>query len=107
MLLQGQCQHCAGLYEYEAGNKSELCPHCGKETLCIPLRQQRAAATPGKLTPCLDCGAQMSRRALLCPACGSIPFWSIFRLVCFVVLAAAIFDLIRLLIDEIFKAISS
>ena len=34
MILQGQCQHCAGLYEYEAGSKSEFCPHCGKETFC-------------------------------------------------------------------------
>jgi hypothetical protein len=41
MIVQGQCQHCAGIYEYEAGSKSELCPHCGKETLCFPTKPEK------------------------------------------------------------------
>ncbi len=44
MILQGQCQHCVGLYEYEAGSKSEFCPHCGKETFC----SAAPASGPGK-----------------------------------------------------------
>jgi predicted nucleic acid-binding Zn-ribbon protein len=43
MIEQGQCQHCAGNYEYEAGSKSEFCPHCGKETICRPAQQQFTA----------------------------------------------------------------
>ena len=42
MINQGQCQHCAGLYEYEAGSKSEFCPHCGKETYCAALPDSEA-----------------------------------------------------------------
>src|ERR1035437_6926099 len=42
MINQGQCQYCAGLYEYEAGSKSEFCPHCGKETYCAVLPDSEA-----------------------------------------------------------------
>jgi predicted nucleic acid-binding Zn-ribbon protein len=43
MIVQGQCQHCAGIYEYEAGSKSEFCPHCGKETFCTPPKKITAS----------------------------------------------------------------
>ena len=47
MIVQGQCQHCAGIYEYEAGSKTEFCPHCGKETFCKPAQQRfTAPASP-------------------------------------------------------------
>jgi hypothetical protein len=51
MLVQGQCQHCAGIYEYEAGSKYEFCPRCGKETLCIPPRVSKNLTAPTSTNP--------------------------------------------------------
>jgi hypothetical protein len=48
MIVQGQCQHCAGIYEYEAGSKSEFCPHCGKETFCTPPKKITASGATNR-----------------------------------------------------------
>jgi predicted Zn-ribbon and HTH transcriptional regulator len=36
MIATAKCQHCGNEFEFEAGNRTEFCPHCGKETLVIP-----------------------------------------------------------------------
>jgi hypothetical protein len=48
MIEQGQCQLCAGIYEYEAGSKTEFCPHCGRETICRPAQQRFTAKKSSK-----------------------------------------------------------
>jgi predicted nucleic acid-binding Zn-ribbon protein len=39
--MQGQCQHCAGIFEYETGSEYEFCPHCGKKTYCLTPRASK------------------------------------------------------------------
>jgi RNA polymerase subunit RPABC4/transcription elongation factor Spt4 len=116
MILTIKCEHCRKDFESEGLERTEFCPHCGRETPVAGHEhsQSPTAAAPAaarlqtsRMMACADCGAAMSRRAGWCPACGSIPFGSTFRLVCFVIVAAAIFDLLRLLIDEIIKAVAS
>ena len=43
--MKCQCQHCAGVYEYEAGSTSDFCPHCGKETVCAPSHASKVPTT--------------------------------------------------------------
>jgi hypothetical protein len=115
MILTIKCEHCGKDFDSEGLERTEFCPHCGREThVASHEHSQSPPAAPAaarlqmsRMMACADCGAAMSRRAGWCPACGSIPFWSIIRLVFFVIAAAAIFDLLRLLIDEIFKAVTS
>jgi hypothetical protein len=37
MIAQTNYQHCGGAFEFEAGNQTEFCPHCGKETRVVPV----------------------------------------------------------------------
>lgn len=38
MIIAIQCQHCGRSFEYEAADKSAICPECGKETLAAAAR---------------------------------------------------------------------
>jgi uncharacterized protein (UPF0212 family) len=61
------------------------CPHCGKPT-------------------------QIYMKSIICPHCGkfiNLPFRLVWHAVVYSIFAFAIFDVLRLLIDEIFKAFSS
>ena len=66
MLMQGQCQHCAGIYEYEAGSKSEFCPHCGKETLCAPPKRESKTSGRSKIPTGVWIGTGV---VVLCAVC--------------------------------------
>ena len=35
MIANAKCQHCGNVFETDGMNKSEFCPHCGKETLIV------------------------------------------------------------------------
>jgi DNA-directed RNA polymerase subunit RPC12/RpoP len=76
MILTVKCEQCGKEFESEGMDRTEFCPHCGSETRVAgrtvaapppPLNAPRA-----RMKPCADCGSQMSKRALWCPACGSI-----------------------------------
>jgi len=54
--MQGQCQHCAGIYEYEAGSKSEFCPHCGKETFFTTPRAHKIPPARLNIQPLIAWG---------------------------------------------------
>ena len=32
MLIKAKCQHCGNVFETDGMNRTEFCPHCGKET---------------------------------------------------------------------------
>jgi predicted RNA-binding Zn-ribbon protein involved in translation (DUF1610 family) len=117
MIEKCPCQQCGVNIEFEIENANQFvpCPSCGKETrLLMPgtsehaqttLAAKLATRTGGKTVPCVDCGHKISRRAFFCPSCGSIgsPFLKIFYIVCCVVMAGVILDVIGLIINKIFS----
>jgi Zn finger protein HypA/HybF involved in hydrogenase expression len=118
MIATEKCQHCSGEFEFEVGNKTEFCPHCGKETLVqktkfIPPPQFAAKNTEQDFFPalvaCGYCKEKIARAAVLCPRCGgfkSIPFRLVWQATCGVLFVVAILGLIGALIDAIFHAAS-
>ena len=81
MILTIKCEFCGKDFESEGLERTEFCPHCGRETHVTgrenspsPTAAAPAVARPktSRMMACADCGAAMSRRALWCPACGSI-----------------------------------
>ena len=92
------------------------CPHCGKPTQ-IYMNKVEFSAPPthqptgsSQMMACADCGGQISRKSIICPHCGkfiNLPFRLVWHAVVYSIFAFAIFDVLRLLIDEIFKAFSS
>jgi DNA-directed RNA polymerase subunit RPC12/RpoP len=78
VILTIKCEHCGKDFESEGLERTEFCPHCGREThvaggghSSAPRPIPRPVQT-SRMMACADCGAQMSRRALWCPACGSL-----------------------------------
>jgi hypothetical protein len=90
MISKCKCQHCGGNVEFDAaefelsGETSHRnlgqaidCPHCRKPTQ-IYMNKAEFGTPPtqkpqvSQMKACADCASQMSRRALWCPACGSI-----------------------------------
>jgi len=83
MIAKGNCQHCNQPIEFEAESSGQFfpCPACGQQTrLLLPGKAftNTAASIAAKaknqmeprIIPCLDCGNEVSRRALFCPHCG-------------------------------------
>jgi hypothetical protein len=35
MIANAKCQHCGNVFETDGMNKTEFCPHCGKETFIV------------------------------------------------------------------------
>lgn len=86
LVVECLCNHCSQPIQFrpaEAGSTVE-CPHCHMETtLFVPPKAPRPPEPPARpapepsLTKCSDCQTAISRRAVVCPACGAIP--SLFR----------------------------
>ena len=81
MILTIKCEHCGKDFESEGLERTEFCQHCGRETHVAGHENSQSppAAAPAaarlqtsRMMACADCGAAMSRRALWCPACGSL-----------------------------------
>jgi DNA-directed RNA polymerase subunit RPC12/RpoP len=78
MVTTVKCRHCSKDFEADAEERTVFCPHCEKETPTAsfqtsrPLVAAQLDRVKSRLIGCADCGAPMSRRALWCPACGSI-----------------------------------
>src|ERR1043165_3293354 len=74
--LKAACQHCCNGIEFpEHGAGSEIdCPHCGKQTLLLPLPKEAEAVEPEWMKP-LDTEARQGPPALVltggCPGGGS------------------------------------
>ena len=68
MLVKCQCQHCGGLYEYEAGSKFEFCPHC-QANLREAMNQPNS---PRYVTcPCQHCSGKIEFDANLLDVTGT------------------------------------
>ena len=89
MIAKTTCQHCGIEFEIDGMNRTEFCPHCGKETVIVA-RASKPIPAPvftqpiTQLKPCADCGHQISKRAFWCPSCGSMGkslFWKIWEIV--------------------------
>ena len=106
MLLKCPCQHCQQPIQFEAAEAGEFvtCPRpdCGQKTRLILPSLRSEPAVPGtKLIECPDCRREISRRALMCPACGStagVRFKLVWDVMCNVVLVAFIWWLIGIFI---------
>jgi len=78
MVTTVKCRHCGKDFEADAEERTVFCPHCEKETPTASFQTSRPFVAAqldhakSRMTGCADCGAPMSRRALWCPACGSI-----------------------------------
>jgi transcription elongation factor Elf1 len=114
MIINATCQHCHQVFESDGENKTEFCPHCGKETAIkatnISPLPPAAFANASRLVTCGDCGHQNSKGAVFCPHCGkfiNVPFRLVWMAVGYSICAFALFNLIRLLMDEVFKAVTS
>jgi hypothetical protein len=118
MIAKCPCQHCGVNIEFEVenGNQFVPCPSCGKQTrLLLPkpsaTRPKFERLAPElKLQACEDCGGEISRKSVLCPHCGkfiNVPFRLVWMAVGYSICAFALFDLIRLLMDAVFKAFTS
>jgi len=111
MIAKTNCQHCRNEFEIDGMNRTEFCPHCGKETVVVAQVQTPApAATParGGLVKCPDCGNDVSRKSLFCPACGAFErglFRNIWRIVSTFWLVSLIFAVLGLIIWKLFEAV--
>ena len=47
MIVNAKCQHCGNEFETDGMNRTEFCPHCGKETSIVA---HVAAFTPANVT---------------------------------------------------------
>jgi hypothetical protein len=105
------------------------CPHCHKPTqLYMNKAEFVASKTPNwsigsplymavqperaksRMTTCADCGAQMSRRALWCPSCGSIQrslFGLLFNIACTLALVWLVFGLLGWLILKLMETLGA
>ena|ERR1700723_1471196 len=45
MLIRAQCEHCQNEFESDGENRTEFCPHCGKETAIIA-KQRKSSNRP-------------------------------------------------------------
>lgn len=123
MILTIKCEHCGKEFESEALEKTEFCPHCGRETTIAsgvisepktvrsPAQNWPARTLPeSKMIKCADCGAPMSRRALWCPTCGSIQrslFGLLFDIACTLGLIWFLFAVIGWLIVQLMDKLGS
>jgi len=118
MITKTTCQHCGVHIEFDAEDENQLapCPSCGNQTrLSLPKPSAtrpklKNPAPEAKLEACEDCGGQISRKSVVCPHCGkfiNVPFRLVWMAVGYSICAFALFDLIRLLIEEVFKAVNS
>lgn len=124
--IKCQCLHCGGNIEFEeeAAGQEIPCPHCGKLTwIDLPGRMnykrphafnpadaKARAAGPEKpsflkLEDCLDCGKAISKNAVICPQCGTIPSlvrtgW---KVTVISIVVALIFGLIMAVLNEAIK----
>ena len=74
------------------------------------LVRQDAKQKALRMTTCADCGAQMSRRALWCPACGSIQrslFGLLFEIACTMALVWGVFAGISWLILKLIETLTA
>ncbi len=62
MTLTVKCELCGKDFESEGLERTEFCPHCGRETHVTGPSAPRPAQT-SRMKACADCGAAMSRRA--------------------------------------------
>jgi DNA-directed RNA polymerase subunit RPC12/RpoP len=95
--------------EEEAGNLV-TCPRpdCGQQTRLALPSLRNAPAIPGtSLIECPDCRRDISRRALMCPHCGStsgVRFRLVWDVMCHIALAALIFYILGLILGVMFDA---
>lgn len=56
MLIKAQCKHCQNEFESDGENRTEFCPHCGKETTVIATKQKshNQPVPDGKIEITLD-----------------------------------------------------
>jgi hypothetical protein len=47
MIANAKCQHCGNVFETDGMNRTEFCPHCGKETSIVA---QVAVPAPASIT---------------------------------------------------------
>src|ERR1017187_1949755 len=116
MIAKCPCQHCGVNIEFEVENANQFvpCPSCGKQTRLLLPNVPKPLPKPqigpvSRMTVCGDCDGEISRKAIVCPHCGkfiNLPFRLVWMAVCYSIGAFALFDLIRLLIDEVFKAVT-
>jgi DNA-directed RNA polymerase subunit RPC12/RpoP len=108
MIAKTSCQHCGIHIEFEAEQAGGMvvCPGCNRETALRIDKQTHKAQPPrgrplSPMTVCADCGHPISRRALMCPSCGSSPgvqFRFVWDVMCNAALVSFIFTLIGSLI---------
>lgn len=111
MLLKSSCRYCGTTLEFNAEQvgQSIACPKCERETkLIAPPKEWTLKLGFGKpiskFATCADCGAQVSRRALMCPNCGAAHarFSVVFALTCRVLLALAILSAVGFFLGWLF-----
>jgi Zn finger protein HypA/HybF involved in hydrogenase expression len=116
MIANAKCQHCGNEFETDGTNRTEFCPHCGKETTVFKPSPSFAPKSAPKIIPeqrmghCRDCNGVVSTRALFCPHCGAFGEFSfrfIFNVTGAVILALAIFSLIGAVFAFVFEAIAN
>ena len=56
MLIRTSCQHCQNEFESEGENRTEFCPHCGKESAVVqPIRKSNnMPVSDGKIEIALE-----------------------------------------------------
>jgi rRNA maturation endonuclease Nob1 len=108
MISIAKCQHCQKEFEFEVGNKTEFCPICGKETFLNLPTKSTNKANKTKMIPCDSCNHQHSREAWFCFECGKFHaslFSIVWRVVCCVIIAGALLDIIYLSINKLLEIV--
>jgi DNA-directed RNA polymerase subunit RPC12/RpoP len=114
MTIACACQRCHGAIEFDDESAGQIveCPSCHEQTaLLLPSKPKlfKSAQKPEyRMTFCLDCGKEISKKAILCPSCGAfhnIPFRLVWQATCAVLFTLFIISVIGAIIGGIFAAI--